>query len=560
MSTGMKLGVLFVIAFAQFAGLTSCTRKVRHDSSENILVISKEQQPSWIRNFNPLLPSGAARWPTNGAIYEPLMIFNRIKGEWQAWLAESYHWSDDHLQLSFQLKRGVKWSDGKDFSAEDVAFTFELLREYNSLDSSGVWSILDRIEVLDTHAISFHFKKVLVPGLQYIALQPIVARHQWQNIAEPTNFTNPNPIGTGPYTEVIRFDHQIFELGRNPHFRNFHELGPEKLRFPAFSSNEQANLALINGEVDWAGNFVPAIDRIFVDKNPEHHDYWFPLVGTMVYLYLNTTEYPYSLAEVRYALSLAINRSQLTRIAMYNYTRPADSTGLTETFASWKNPSVLANDWTSYKPEKARALLAELGFKSNQKNQMLLPDGRVWELSITVVSGWSDWIRTAQMIARDLSAIGIIARVRPLDFSAWFENVQKGQFQAAIGWSVESPSPYGYYRWLMSKATVKPVQEMAAANWHRFGDSRVDKLLKKYEKTSELDQQKIIAYELQELFAELKPALPLFPNPAWGAYNSRKFTGFPNKDNPYTVLSPNSEPDFVMVLTELTRRQKEDQQ
>ena len=119
-------------------------------------------------------------------------------------------------------------------------------------------------------------------------------------------FTDPNPIGTGPFTEITLFTNQVWELGKNPNYWQKGKPKIEKLRFPAFLSNEQATLALIKGEVDWSGNFIPAIDRIFVSKDPAHNSYWFPKSGGSIFLYLNTTKAPFDNIDFRKAVSMAI--------------------------------------------------------------------------------------------------------------------------------------------------------------------------------------------------------------------------------------------------------------
>ena len=67
------------------------------------------------------------------------------------------------------------------------------------------------------------------------------------------------------------FRNQLYELGRNPYYWQPGIPKFDALRFPAFPSNDRANLALVFDEVDWAGNFVPAIDRVFVARATERH-------------------------------------------------------------------------------------------------------------------------------------------------------------------------------------------------------------------------------------------------------------------------------------------------
>ena len=70
-------------------------------------------------------------------------------------------------------------------------------------------------------------------------------------------------MATGPFTEVDFFGSQAYEVGRNPHYWQPGKPAVQALRFRAYPANEQAILALLNDELDWAGTFLPAIDRVF---------------------------------------------------------------------------------------------------------------------------------------------------------------------------------------------------------------------------------------------------------------------------------------------------------
>jgi peptide/nickel transport system substrate-binding protein len=524
---------------------------------DGVLTVSQEQQASWIRNFNPFLAENTSRWPTRSGVYEPLLIFNTVKGEYVPWLATSHEWADANKTLRLKTRAEVKWSDGQPFSANDVAFTFNLLKKFPALDLYGVWKFLETVRAPDPATVEFAFKEVYVPGLFYIGLQPIVPEHKWKDVPNPVTFKNETPVGTGPFTEVLVFQNQVYELGPNPHYWQKGKPAVKRLRFPAFPSNDQANLALLNGEVDWAANFVPDIEKVFVGKNPQHHHYWFPLVGGTVMLYANAEKKPFDDVRLRKAISMAIDRPQIVKVAMYNYTRPADATALSDAFKAWRNPEALAaEDWTKLDLAKANALLDSAGY-TRGANGIRLAAGKPITLQIIVPTGWSDWIRGVQIIVQNLKQVGIEAALKTYDFSAWLEKVQKGDFDGAVGWSVEGPTPYIIYRALMATETMKPLGEASNENWHRYGKNQeVDQLLKQFENTADLTEQRAIANKLQAIFVQNAPAIPLFYSPVWGEYNDKRIIGFPNKENPYARLSTFPAPEYLLVLTELKPRGK----
>ena len=535
----MKLGLAVVVLVAA----CGTHRAPRADDGEEALVISVEQQSVWVRNFNPLLPPGRSRWPTRAGVYEPLEIYNPMTASWTPWLATGHTWSEDLLALRFALRPGVQWSDGAPFSSADVVTTFELMKEYPALDLGNVWSYLTAVDAIDPLTVELRFARPYVVGLEDLAHQPIVPRHVWQDVADPMTFSNPSPVGTGPFTEVRVFRDQVYELGRNPHYWQPGRPKVAALRFPAFPSNDQANLALVEGDVDWAGNFVPAVERTFVARDRAHHHAWSPLAGNMVLLYTNAAREPFDDERVRKALSMAIDRERLVDIAMYGMTRPADATGLTEAYAAWHDAAAGDAAWVRHDVAEAERLLDAAGLPRRGDGS------RGLSFDIEVVSGWSDWVRAAQLIARDLQKVGIRAHLRVYDFGAWMSRLQDGSFSLSVGYSLDGPTPYRFYRWMMASETVQPLGELAPGNWHRFGDAGADALLADFERAATVDEQRAIAVGLQRRFAETAPAIPLFANPLWGEFSTERFTGFPDAANPFARLSPHIEPDALLVLT-----------
>lgn len=532
-----------------------CVRE-RQDPPPGVLTVSVEQEAAWVRNFNPLTTATAPRWPTQAGIYEPLYVFNSVRGELVPWLATAYAWRDGNQVLRVTTRAGVAWSDGQPFTARDVAFTFNLLKRFPAIDRRGLWGFLAAVTVVDDATVDFAFSRVFLPGLEDVVAQDIVPEHVWSTVKDPIAFANEHPVATGPFTEVRVFRNQIYELGRNPHYWQPGKPKLEALRFPAYPSNDRANLALIFDEVDWAGNFVPAIDRVFVKRSPAHHAYWFPLTGSTIFLYANTRRPPFDDVRVRKALSMAIDRELVVAVALFKYSRPADATGLSDAYATWRDAEAASADWTRHDLARASALLDEAGFPRGSGGIRRLPDGKRWRYEVMAVSGWSDWVRAAQVIARGLRELGIDASVRTYDFGAWSQRVQEGRFDLTLGWSFEGPTPYTFYRWLMATETVKPEGTVSMSNWHRYGSARADQLIAEFEREADPAAQHRLIAAMQQTFAAEAPAIPLYPNPSWGEFNTRRFTGFPSADTPYADPSPNKfdRGETLLLLTTIEPR------
>ncbi|WP_437626935.1 ABC transporter substrate-binding protein [Sorangium sp. So ce1151] len=519
-----------------------------------LVTIAREQQATWVRNFNPLLPEGNSRFPTVAGVYEPLLVYNTMRNEYTPWLATRYSWSDGNRKLTFTTRSGVKWSDGHPFSARDVSFTFALLKKHPALDLAGIWKFLGGVTAESEDVVEFTLRRPYVPGLSYIGHQPIVPEHKWKDIADPVTYANESPVATGPFTEVKTFQNQVYELGKNPHYWQEGKPAVDGLRFPAYPGNDQVSMALVNGEIDWAGAFVPDIEQVFVARDPAHHHYWFPLVGGTATLYPNSTRKPFDDVRVRKAISMAIDRDQIVKLAADNYTHGTDATGLDDSYERFRSEkAVAAGDWVKLDVQRANQILDEAGYPRGADG-VRTRNGKALRFEINVVSGWSDWVRAVQIITQNLQSVGIEATMRTYDFSAFYEALQKGMFDMSMGWTTVEPTPYNFYRDLMSAALVKPVGEMSARNWHRFGAREADTLFHAFEAATDPAEQKRILEALQMIFVQTAPVIPLFKNPSWGEYSTKRFTGFPTMENPYAKLTPNNPPEYLLVLTELRPR------
>ncbi|HVR61666.1 MAG TPA: ABC transporter substrate-binding protein [Polyangia bacterium] len=534
------------------SGLGACGG-ARPAPEPGVLEIAEGAKTSaFTRNFNPLLEAGDMRWPARGSMYEPLLIWNPMTGQFVPWLAESFAFSADHLRLSFALRHGVRWSDGQPFGAADVAFTFELLRTHPALDILGVGEYLRAARAVADDQVVFDFKRPFVPGLDDISAYPIVPAHVWKDVADPLTFANPTPVATGPFTEVTSFQPQAYRIERNPRYWGGAP-AVQALHVRAYPANDQSILAIINGEVDWACDFIPAADRILVGRDPLHHHYWFPATDATVALYANTTVTPFADARVRKAVSMTIDRARLVMVALHGYTHPADATGLSDAHQRFRDPAAVAagRAWVAHDPPGAERLLDAAGLLRGPDGWRRGPGGRRWSPTMIVPVGFSDWVVASQIIARGLRAAGVDVTLRTLDYNAWNDSVQKGVFDLSMGWTLYSNTPYTFYRGLMSRQSVKPVGEDASDNWHRLAIPDADRLLTALEGTLAPEEQMPLYHALEMVFVREAPAIPLFPGPLWGTYNDKRFVGFPDQRNPYAPLSPNLLPQALLVLTRL---------
>ncbi|MCW4466336.1 ABC transporter substrate-binding protein [Glutamicibacter sp. MNS18] len=543
-----------IAATATLAGalaLTGCTSSGSgtadaqgSGASTALLTIPREDMGTFSRNFNPFSPNAAPM--TGQSIYESMLIYNPANGDTVPWLATEWEAGDDGKSLTFTLRPGVKFSDGTDLSSADVKLSVELQKQL-----MGGYDYLESIETPDDSTVAFTFSRAFSPALYEIGQQLVIPSHIWSEFESPGNEENPAPVGTGPYTEIANFQAQSFELQKNPHYWQPEKQKINGIRMLAFAGNDGANLAAISGDVDWAPQYMPDIQTTYVDKDPEHRHYWFPPTGAEINWQLNTTKDEFSDVRVRKALSMALDREQIVQVGMAGYTTPADCTGLSGSYDEWRDTALVEScDWTERDLDAAAALLDEAGYTLDSAGVRTTPAGKPFAFDISVGSTSSDWLSVANIIAQNLEDIGIQATVDSPDWAAVSASYETGEFDTGIVWSANSPTPYHYYLDLMGEQKVEPVGTQTFDNYHRFGDQRADELLDAFVATGDEAEQRQIINDVQSLYNELAPVVPLFPGPEWGAYTTANFVGWPNEDNPYATLSTRS-PTTVLILTTL---------
>ena len=555
---------------AGLASLLAASGCSRSAAGPRLLTIPREDMGTFTRNFNPFTTNSAPM--TGQALYEPLLIVNPLSGEITPWLAESWAMSDDAASLTFHLRPGVTWSDGRPLVAKDVVTTFAVHRAV-----AGGYDYLDSVTANNATAVTLTFTRPNSVALQELGSQLIAPDHVWSAISEPAKYPNPAPIATGPFTKVTSFQTQSFDLMPNPTYWGSNHQGDDAsasgddptgtpstghtadhtslpgIRMLAFAGNDSANLAAVSGDVDWAPQYMADIQTAYIDKDPAHRHYWFPGADSTIQWTLNTTKAPYNDPAFRKALSQAIDRKTICATGMSGYAQPADPTGLGEGFRAWKDPAVAALPLCTYDKAAATAALDAAGYRLGADSSRMDLNGKPLALTIQVGSTSSDWLSVARIIVQNLADIGISATVDSPDWTEVTAALETGTFETAVCWSSLGATPYTYYEATMSTQKVKPIGTHALENYHRFGDEQATALLGQLAATTDQARQIEICHQIQQRYADQLPVIPLFPGPVWGAYTDEHFTGWPSQDNPYASLSTRAA-TTVLVLNSLRPR------
>ena len=395
----------------------------------------------WNCEFNPFNESD--EFSSFGPVYEELVYQDTLEsGAPTPWLASSWAWTNGNKTLTFTIRSAVTWTDGKPFSAQDVLYTFDLLKKYPALDLNADWSVLTSVSQQGTDQVVFDFKTPAVPYFYYIADQtPIVPAHIWSTIKDPVTYRDPQPVGTGPYAMASCNPINI-QYTRNVHYWQPGLPRIHTVNFASYLSSAAANEDLRNGLDQWGSQFIPNIQKEYVAANRKHHHYWFEPVYN-VFIWINLTTPVLSNVAVRQAMAYAINRPQVARLGEYGYEPPSNQTGIVEpTFSSWYDSTLAAEygDAYTYDPARAISVLTAAGWKRGSSG-IFEKHGHPLSFTILDDAGFSDWVASVKVVQSELKAVGIQLTAKNLSNSTFLSDLYAGHYQLAYYWGSSGPGP-----------------------------------------------------------------------------------------------------------------------
>jgi peptide/nickel transport system substrate-binding protein len=509
--------------------LSACSSANNGSTGSGTLTIQGDSgNPTLVENFNPF--QGAQLHGTN-LIYEPLEIVSPIDGTYTPFLATGYKFTDPKT-LVYAIRQGVKWSDGKDFTAADVVFTFNLLKKYPALDGKGVWGQITSVSA-SANNVTMTFSNPNVPFAASIAQTEIVPEHLWSSMADPSKDPNIKPVGTGPFM-LDSFAPTQYSLKKNPTYWQADKIAPAEVVFPAQASNQSTNqLDVVSGKFDWAYNFLPDVKQTYVAKDPTHYQYWFPPGGT-IGLYLNLTKAPYNDVNFRTGLSLALDRKTIALKAVNGYLDQASMSGLIlPNLKKWLDPSLPNQGLVNQDTSAATAAFAQAGY--TLQGGKLVKNGKQATMTIVMPGNFSDWVAAAKEVVNQVANVGIAATLDLPQYAQYSQGIQSGTFDAAIGGFGGNGDPYTDFSLALNSSFATPVNTPTANNFERFKDPSVDQALATLASATDSSSQMQATYALEQVMYKKVPIVLMYYGGSWGLFSTKHFTGWPSDSNPYTL-------------------------
>ncbi|RWX81356.1 ABC transporter substrate-binding protein [Neorhizobium lilium] len=426
-------------------------------------------------------------------------------------LATEWTISDDGLRYTFKLRPNVKWHDGKPFTAADVAFSIETIKEIHPRGRNTFLNLTEVQTPDDLTAILVLSKPApyLISALAS-AETPIVPKHMGTKVAE--NPANLAPIGTGPFKfkEWARGSHIIYE--RNVEYWDAPRPYLDQLIVRFIPDAAARSIAIEAGEIDLAPSTpVPYsdLDRIKALPHIGFETRGYQYSNSISRIEFNLEKDVFKDVRVRRAFAHVIDRNVIFNTINYGYGAPITGP-ISPNLSRWH-----VADLKTYKIDitAAESLLDEAGYKRGA-------DGKRFKLNLDYVPSGETYPRGSDYIRQALAKVGIDVVIRTQDFAAYTKRIYTDRdFDFAFeGMSNLFDPTVGVQRLYWSKNFRKGVP---FSNGAAYNNPKVDALLEAA--AVEIDPTKRVAQwkEIQQILVDDVPAIDITASPEITIYNKR---------------------------------------
>jgi ABC-type transport system substrate-binding protein len=521
----------------------------------NIVRIGLSEEP---RTLNVWLAGDANSRKVLYQIYQPLYYRDPETLAFVPWLAAgmpAYH--PEKKSYTITLRSGMKWSDGTPLTAEDVAFTGQLITSFKVPRYSSKWKLIKKIEAVNPLTVELHLKKPFATFISGTLQAPIVPAHQWRSIAEKAqksekplaallNTDIPHPVGSGPFMLKQWQQGNYLFLEKNPYFFAQHKtingrrLGPyvDGMLFKVYGTSDVAVLALRKGEIDlfWRGVQPGYVDQLSNDARIKVYE---SKKSAMYYMGFNTRRRPFDDPVLRRAIATLIDKKFIVQRILQGRGIQMDAI-IPPGNVRWHNTEVTSPGGALDRMERIRRaykLLSDAGYTwkvapVDQSGGIVrgeglhLPNGNpMAEFNLYTPPADYDPHRamSGMMIQEWLRDMGIPVYSRPMHFGSLLKKIKHNHdFDAFIlGYGRLSLDP-DYLRFFFVSANDKK------RGWNMSGyrNPEYDRIAIRSQSEMNPDTRKALIQKMQLIIAGDLPYLPLYNPSLLEAVRTDHFTGW----------------------------------
>jgi peptide/nickel transport system substrate-binding protein len=425
--------------------------------------------------FDPHIVGDTVAWNVLDNIFDRLVRLDAKTQQPVPSLAEKFDTSSDGLTYTFQLRKGVRFHNGREMKAADVKWSFERIKDPQvPAVAKGYFSDLDRIEAPDDYTIKLIYKKTFAPVLTALTRLETAILPQ-EEVAKKDAWST-HPIGSGPFKFVSYTKDQAIVMERNP---DYWEQGLPKLdrvEQRVITKNETAVINVQTGAIHVTGAAATDLAKLKGSKGVKveliNSTFW-------PHLSLNCSKPPFDDVRVRQAIRLAVKREDIQSLAFENL-------GLvSNTMLPEGNPYRAEVDGWKYDLAKAKQLLSDAGQSGGFKTKLRITPSTAWQTP------------AAQIIQDNLKALNITVEIEQIEATTWFSEVfAQSQFEMSMTAHASKVDPD------LSMFDILHSGQLGTKNYTKFSDPAMDKLLDMGRATADPEARKKIYADAQKIFVE----------------------------------------------------------
>ena len=453
--------------------------------------------------LNPITATDAYESEINKYIYESLLERNKDTLDLQPLLAESWTISPDRLTYTFRLRKGVRWSDGTEFTSDDVLYSYRTIMNPKVACAQLKVYYIDIASVTapDRYTVRFVYNKLYYRALEICGSMPVIPRHIFddgKNINEHPS--NRHPVGTGPYRfsrwdtgkQIVLIRNEAYR-GEKPQIRKivYKLISEPNIAFQMLKKDELDVMSL--RPIQWvrqtnSGSFSSRFAKFEMYK------------PNFSYMGWNAKDPLFSDRRVRAAMTMLVNRKAIRDKLSYGIGKIVSGP-----FYINSRDNDASIEPLPFDPAGAQKLLAEAGWKRNSRGE-LEKDGKPFHFVFTLPSGNSPAERLVTIVKEDMSKAGITMDINKYEWAVFVKKLDEHDFQAVmLAWSLSWDSD-PYQLWHSS-------QMKEGSNYVGFSDPEADDLIVKVRTTFDYATRIGIYHRLHAIIHREQPYTFLFCRP-----------------------------------------------
>ena len=517
-----------------------------------------------VENFNWWLPGNShARHASEKGLIEFLFYTNLNEGNIIPWLGESFEYNDSLDAIDVKIREGAKWSDGVDFTAHDVKFTIDMVRNNApDMNRSTHWNdMISEVVVHDDYNMTIHLSR---PDPRFFQVQfgfgwenhtPIVPKHVWEN-EDPLTFNNYDPekgwpLGTGAYRLALstpevqiydrRDDWWASEIG-------FHDPPMvERIQYIPVANDDIAGQLYINNQLDAGPPLLKGTFEAAKGFNDALRSWnfegpvWGAPDGCNFVLILNNQKTHFSSVDVRWAINHAINRDEITGLAYEGgvpaVVVPISSYGVKQ-YLPLMQDILDKYDAGNHSLEKVDERMTTAGYSKDSEG-FWTKDGERVEITLEIPS----WMRPqGPFLEKQLQEGGFDAVFKQGEPATIGDRLRMGETEVVWVQCGSINEPYDTFKSYHSKNSAPPGENYkGAVQGGRYENPEMDAILDEMEAMlhSPDDPRYVeLARQAMELFLRDMPVIHIAEELHVIVHNTHWWTGWPGVEDPYVAPYP----------------------